>query len=352
MISGLLRIGLALLVVLHHLSRFGVGRAAVYIFFALSGYWVARMWNEKYRAGKTPWRTFVLARFLRIWPLFLITNIAAMLMFEWLGQPVPSACSTATVLACAHSLVGNSFLLGYSLMEGRALGPAWSLDVELQFYLVAPLILLMLQGSRRSVALVTATLVVVALADCYFLPGDALPQYLPFFVVGVLAATHKIALDRRTAVLSAAAVGGALLLGLATPLGRDVLLTGANPTALASFNDAYNVLLALLAIPGALYLAARERGSKGAALGDIAFVIYIVHWIPVTLVNHYFGHLPALARLPYVAGAVLATIGLSVVVWKLIDQPMQAWRRTLADVHPRPPVRAGDPELARRVGRK
>ena len=43
---GTFRLLLALLVVLDHFTGIMVGRAAVYLFFVLSGFWIHRMWTE------------------------------------------------------------------------------------------------------------------------------------------------------------------------------------------------------------------------------------------------------------------------------------------------------------------
>jgi peptidoglycan/LPS O-acetylase OafA/YrhL len=328
MASGFLRIALALLVVVHHLSRLGIGKACVYIFFVLSGYWVARMWNEKYRHCEQPWRTFVLARFLRIWPLFLIANVAATIVFNWAGREIALPCTTdGSVGACVGSLLGNSLILGYTLLDSQALPPAWSLDVELQFYLVAPLIVAGLAGRSR-VAVSVAILVVSALA-CIFLPDTLLP-YLPFFAFGVLVANGRLRVDAGVAQLSGAATLALAAAALLTEAGRAIVLTGANPSPLAAYNGLFNVLIAALAAPGAAWLAGRERKGVGAALGDIAFAIYLVHWIPVSLVNIFWGSLPAMQRLPYVIGAVAVTVIGSVAIWKFIDQPLERWRRGLA----------------------
>lgn len=326
MASGLLRIALALIVVVHHLSRLGVGKACVYVFFVLSGYWVARMWNEKYSRLDHPWRTFVTARFLRIWPLFVLLNFVAMAVFAQLGRLVTMPCDAGETLQCAHAWVGNVLILGYAQLDAHALSPAWSLDIELQFYMAAPFVIALLASRWR--AAFSALVAVAALAACYWLP-ETLPQYLPFFVVGILAATGAIRVDRRIAIASGGATAGLLLLLLLTPTGREVILTGAHPGGLAAYNEACNALIAVLAAPFAVYLAGQERQGAGAALGDIAFAIYLVHWIPVSIVNQQWGHLPSLQRAPYAAGALLLTIALAVVVWKLIDQPLERWRRGL-----------------------
>jgi peptidoglycan/LPS O-acetylase OafA/YrhL len=72
---GAFRLILALAVVLHHCTRFfPFGTVAVYVFFILSGYWVTRMWEERYSTSQNAYSLFVLSRSLRIFPLYWIWN--------------------------------------------------------------------------------------------------------------------------------------------------------------------------------------------------------------------------------------------------------------------------------------
>ena len=333
MSSGILRIALALIVVVHHLSRLGVGKACVFLFFVLSGFWVARMWNDKYRHCDAPWRTFVLARFLRIWPLFVLANLLGTFALAALGHPIELPCAgDHGAFECGRALVANSLILGYASTPAQAIPPAWSLDIELQFYLIAPLLVHALrQQSGWWVALGTLPLAVAAT----FAFVDTLPEFLPFFVLGVLSATEKLRIDRRTAIASGAATAALVLWSLTTATGRSLVLTGATPGPLVQYNEAFNALIAALAAPFALFLATRERQGRAAALGDIAFAIYIVHWVPVEAVTIHWGHLPAAQRLPYVVGAIVATIGLALVLWRCVDRPMEHWRRGLSKMRRR-----------------
>ncbi len=343
MASGILRIALALIVVVHHLSRLGVGKACVFVFFVLSGFWVARMWNDKYRHCVAPWRTFLVARFLRIWPLFVLANLIGTFALAALGHPIELPCGDDFgALDCGRALVANSLMIGYATTPAQAIPPAWSLDIELQFYLIAPLLLHAL-AQRRSwwVAIATLPLALVATITA----RGTLLEFLPFFVFGALSATKKIRIDRRVAIASGAATAAVLLWSFATATGRAIVLTGATPGPLADYNEAFNALIAALAAPFAVHFAAQERHGRAAALGDIAFAIYIVHWIPVEAVSIHWGHLPSWQRLPYVVGAIAATIGSALVLWHFVDRPMERWRRGLAKPVARP-GRLARPPLA------
>ena len=65
---GIFRLFLAILVLVNHSSRFDLGDWAVYTFFILSGYWIYRMWEEKYSKARAPYRLSICSRILRILP--------------------------------------------------------------------------------------------------------------------------------------------------------------------------------------------------------------------------------------------------------------------------------------------
>src|SRR4051812_48778350 len=67
---GAFRLLLAALVVASHITHFDIGRIAVLLFFYLSGYWVTKVWVEKF--GQRNTLRFYAARYLRIAPLYLL----------------------------------------------------------------------------------------------------------------------------------------------------------------------------------------------------------------------------------------------------------------------------------------
>jgi peptidoglycan/LPS O-acetylase OafA/YrhL len=84
---GALRLALAAMVVAaHYLPALGVpvsflfDAVPVYGFFFLSGYWVARLWDEKYSRCRQPLLTFYFSRAWRIYPL----ATASTLLMLWM----------------------------------------------------------------------------------------------------------------------------------------------------------------------------------------------------------------------------------------------------------------------------
>ena len=59
----------------------------------------------------------------------------------------------------AHFIFSTVFFLGYAWLDYLPVAPAWSLDVEMQFYLVAPLLALLVAKVDDRVFLIWAGVV-------------------------------------------------------------------------------------------------------------------------------------------------------------------------------------------------
>ena len=127
---GCFRLFLALLVLIDHATRLNLGTAAVFVFFTLSGYWIRVMWEKRYSHG--PYWIYVVSRFWRLMPVFALGSCICWMLLIARGAVPPIHD------ALLHQLVSNIFIVGYDLLAYRANAPAWSLDIEVQFYLVAP----------------------------------------------------------------------------------------------------------------------------------------------------------------------------------------------------------------------
>ena len=128
---GAFRVFLATMVLISHVSigRFGV--VAVMVFFILSGYWVTRMFRQKYLRAPAPVSTFYLSRFLRLWPAFVAAVFVAIAIKFTIGDP--------TGLKDIYVLT----MLGAASGKDDPLSISWSLDIEMQFYLLLPWMLVL-----------------------------------------------------------------------------------------------------------------------------------------------------------------------------------------------------------------
>lgn len=154
-----------------------LGWTGVDLFFALSGYLIARQTFAGIAAGRTlSAPLFYARRALRTWPLFWVV-LAFYFLFPDLagGRPPPPLWRFLT------------YTQNLGLTPGTAFSHAWSLCIEEQFYLVFPLIVLAAGRLRPSGRVVGGLLVGgVALGiavRCYrwrlYGSGEGFDQYYP-----------------------------------------------------------------------------------------------------------------------------------------------------------------------------
>jgi len=184
-----------------------VATYSVCLFMILSGFVITHLILEK----REPYVPYITRRFLRIYPIYLIClclgfgasylHFAAFADRPW-GDIVPQPELLALELSTQHSAdLPWQILAHLGLIQGAIsnrllpaseylfLGPAWSLSLEWQFYLVAPLVLLSLRTLRGQVLAALATVCAYEVYrqgwfgeffDPSFLPGAGL-----YFAVGI-----------------------------------------------------------------------------------------------------------------------------------------------------------------------
>jgi len=147
------------------------GWIGVDLFFVLSGYLIGKqLLRELIRTGKINVGIFILRRGLRIWPLYFVVLAAFVLVRVWLvGSAGPWRVDALFVSNFTNS---------------RALRVGWSLSSEEQFYLLAPVMLLLasrLGGVKKVVRnlllLLMAILPIVRAAIWFNVTGGNLQRH-------------------------------------------------------------------------------------------------------------------------------------------------------------------------------
>lgn len=300
MSPGVVRLLLAAIVVLSHITRFDVGRIAVLVFFFLSGYWTAKIWEEKFNSSNR--FKFYLARYLRIAPLYFLAVVSAGFL-----RGIPMHPENFTLIGVASTLRDPTQV-------------SWSLDLELQFYLLLPLVV---AAARRIGAwpLLAASMVVAVggIALEVQLGVVTVAKYLPAFVLGVL--THTTAWRPRpeTAALSIVGFAAATVATAYTPfISKDV----ADPFD----RDVFAFFWMLPFLP---YVAAslwQRSSSLDRHLGNLSYPIYLLHF-PVLALSIYHVGDTFWHKLLIATGACL----LACVVYWFFDRPVDRWRVRLTE---------------------
>lgn len=272
-----------------------VDGVAVNVFFALSGYWIARLWDATYSTLPAPLSTFYLSRAWRIYPLALIGSFV---MLPLVHFPVRF-----------ETLLSNAALLTLTL-QGKVLNPpAWSLAIEVQFYLAAPLILGLVRSARWTLILV-ALCAISWLLFTFMLIDTSLPVFLLFFLAGVLYARGVISRPTRRLVK----IGAILFLVLG-------LLANAVPPLVADVAHGrfYIFAMTMTALPFAALSVGRRSSERDRMLGDLAFPVYVIHWPMFALTSLMFTH--------WVLPALIGTAAASWLLGGLVDRLSEQRRR-------------------------
>jgi peptidoglycan/LPS O-acetylase OafA/YrhL len=311
---GAFRLVLSGAVIQSHISRLEIGRLAVLLFFFLSGYWVMRIWTEKF--GLSDVRRFYASRYMRIAPLYLVAVTVAALA---LGQPL-------------H--IENAALLGVASSHRDPLAVSWSLDIELQFYLMFPLIVLLARTERTWLCVLLVSGLTVAgwyVSDRYGIV--TLAQYLPAFALGAFTSARRWDPGRGGAYASLAAfIVVTALAALSESTSSFLDKTRPDPFD----RDIFSLLWMAPLLPYVAHSLAQPSSRLDRRLGAISFPLYLVHGPILTLIDGRLGVHSAEKLL----GVVLA-LGLSLVVYLVADRPLETLRKRLFEPsRPGPPIAA------------
>jgi peptidoglycan/LPS O-acetylase OafA/YrhL len=355
------------------------GYAGVWLFFALSGYLITKPFIRAIIAGE-PLPALVpygIRRAARIYPLY------------WVAL-------TFTLLTLGTSIIGRRYLPALYLLvqnlvvgqQGAVLGVAWTLTLELLFYLLVPIAALIIVAVTRSKPVRPASLATMVafvwVASTAF--GElaaftdsptrqawlrvVLPATLAMFCPGILLAIaeHDLTGSRWRWVLQEAlykvwAVPLAVVcLAAATMLNTGVLYGASGPdTQYFLLNDLARFLFAIgFGIVIARALHSQPWGGRLqrplVEFGLISYGIYLIHFvIAQTLLLTDWGPdlipLPrggAVAYVVHVAYLLALTLPLAWLSWRFFERPILRWAIRTGDAfQARRRARAGAPAPAR-----
>ncbi len=234
-IDGLRAVAVAS-VVLHHASLGPVhgGFVGVDIFFVISGFLITRILYRDISAGRFSIIGFYDRRIRRLFPaLFTMLAVVSLLGWAFLSRPEYSSLAPSAIAATAF--VSNIFFVtqtGYFAPEAAQMPllHTWSLAVEEQFYILYPIILIVLLrcggGRRLAITIVGLTLFSLGLAHwgvrarpefAYYL----LPTRAWELLIGALLALPILSAPSRQLAEPLAAAGLAMILVAVAGFDRD-----------------------------------------------------------------------------------------------------------------------------------
>ena len=326
-IEGLRGVAILLVVLFHaRVPALAGGFVGVDVFFVLSGFFITGLLvREREATGDVALNEFYGRRALRLLPALLVVLLVTLAFVFTLYAPIDRSDIAGTARAVALHAGNVEFARGALNYFGSSDNPllhTWSLAVEEQFYLVWPLLLVVVvplllrddadnSAMRRTATKVVATAGLLSLVASLVLTRTAQPwaffgmptRIWEFALGGLLSlvlADRAVASDRGATLLQA--------LGLA-----------AIGVAVASFDRAtpYPGAAALLPALGACALIAGGAQAPDSAisralgaapsrwLGRVSYAWYLWHWPLVGLGEMLDPTIGVLGRLAWTALALL-----------------------------------------------
>lgn len=317
------------------------GQYAVDVFMVISGFVIFYLLNT----ARERYGQFLYRRFLRLYPVYLICLLFYSLLLHvslhaYSNVPWPHIVSLIdgqvaktsldrfathllTHLFMLQSLIPSS-ILTYS--NYAIIGPAWSLSLEWQFYVLAPLFYAAIGHGQQSGQAVTA--IAIASAVHFLFTGDDgfLPKHIPMFALGIASFylwRHPWRPDQ--ALLVPAATGLAYLL---THSPGVVIWVAVFMSAYRRDGVGSHALTWMLERPLAL------------ALGQMSYSIYLAHAAVLVVCLTFLEdlHLEVIGQWPFflmlLTLTVSGTIAISWVLYRYVETPFIAlgkrgWRKGL-----------------------
>lgn len=308
-------------------------RIGVFIFFVLSGYLLSRPFLASYTIGTPRPRIgrYAANRLLRIVPAFWVV------MFVYLTwDHAWTAGGVGGVLAAL------AFAQNYHFTGAAVLPQAWTLDIEIAFYALIPLVAVVVWRLRRvgsrpghRLALVLGVIALAYLGSLLAWHGtglrmhrdNTLAEYLFAFLPGVaLAAAEPFVAPRLRAQAAGRRWAWAALAAAALLLAADIYSPGQHHELrliLTSLGCGALVAAPLLLqwATGGCWQALTSKPIRW--VGKRSYGIYLIH---LGLMGHLLDrigpdHGPTTTFLALTFSALVATLILADVLWRVVERP-------------------------------
>ncbi len=291
---GILRFLMALAVVATHADglppfHFIPGMKAVQTFYIISGFYMALILEDKYLEQPHSYKLFITNRILRIYPIYFIILLLSLFYYSSIhvlkGPDNPlvlweNFLKQDNWLMLGSILFTTVFILGQDillLVAGLPIGhaflvpQAWTLSLELMFYLLAPFLV-----RRRTAPLAAIFFASVCLAIFLYMLGlkfdpwthRFFPSALALFIAGILSFRIYQLIRHKDIPFFWNATA------FATVLAMIFLFPILGPSL--SYGKTISYFLALsLGLPFIFYLTKNNKFDRW--IGDFSYPIYISH---------------------------------------------------------------------------
>ena len=329
------------------LHFFASPNQGVLLFFAISGFIIAKQMQDVApgRFDSNFVGKYYVRRMTRIFPPYYMIILGTFVAYYFLGlepsglhrsaeSQVPLPASLAASLFYVHGAVFDSLPRLYAL--------GWSLEVEVQFYLIAPLIFLTLfRGEDRAAPWRFALMIAVAFAISFVVINKLVPinsftllSYAVYFAAGITMARHEAAWrrwfsvvgDKASAVLGAACLLCMFWIGTAhfEPLAMTLIYWFLSVGTIA-------VLFGLAFQPDKLF-GRFCRLPYVTYIGLACYSLYLVHLQFFHAAALVFGKFVPMSYFALFGGFAVIMLGgllAGYVFFVLVEKPFASWRPSM-----------------------
>ena len=326
---------------------------AVEVFFVISGFYMQMVLSEKYttsKLGKNFYKIFYFARYFRLFPAYVValglSILAGLFAYHlvkvppisiWLAifnldHTLPNIIFSIATILSNLTMFFQDFSLVLAIRDGSAvftldrnltdfyvpsalaIQPAWSLSVELVFYLIAPFIL---NWPLRRLALLFVLALMIKICAVYLLSSDLPYRLFPFVIVHFLAGS--LAYKFRYWLKYPSYISYVLLFMIVLVI--PYFLKG----ALLSF-----VCLGLTAFAVPIAFCATKNFRWDNFIGELSYPFYILHSLCLSMVTFIFKRLNIGDGSGKVLITLFVTLVLSFFVIAFEKKYLEPWRQNLS----------------------
>jgi peptidoglycan/LPS O-acetylase OafA/YrhL len=374
---GTIRFLLALSVVAAHVAPvpFSVELGSVLAvqgFYIISGFLIALVWTNKYQRQPNGLFLFYSNRAARIYILYwviLVVSIALAQIIKTTTHNYPGYFGSQPHAVLPYKIFVNAFIFGsswaywlgfdeatgfyltldyttspYPVWSDMSLAPAWTLDLELTFYLLAPFLVNL--RLRYLIGIIATSF--IARFAWYAMGHNVDPwnyRFFPFeiglFLTGVVAYRLSSALAWRPNAATLVAVYLALV--------GSVLYYSRLGLSYGPYASVAYLFVFAAAIPYVFELTRSWKVDR--FLADMSFPLYLAHW-PVSGIWFYFrDYLHLSPPWPEYRGLfpALASVITAALLVIFVERPVEKWRQSRVtmqeDVPPAATAISAAPEL-------
>jgi peptidoglycan/LPS O-acetylase OafA/YrhL len=272
-LMGYYRYFLAVLVVLTHqdgavdIYLFKQGGRAVEVFFFISGFIIPLSLEKNYTGSETaslrPILSFYFNRFLRIYPIYWLAVLIAYLDYEY----VNFINNPNELITSGYSIFRHMLLIGIGSFNnfGNMVTQSWSLNMELQWYVLVPFLFILRKKTNYENMLLVflASLLITGLFTFPTGQGQELAvDYAKYFLGGYLLYRCRVILENHDS----------------KKYFQGIFFVGLVLYVLSYYYEHMTLFsLILISIPLSLWQVSSKTSRLDKLFGDLAYPMYVLH---------------------------------------------------------------------------